>query len=107
MSTTSKKRHIKNCFIFGALTACLYAAVFTHQDLVMKYFTKGGVFALLPVAMVLAISYFHGNFTSSFWSALGIEGSKLTAEKRAEMEQAAQQKSTVRQDSRPRAQLNA
>ena len=78
-ATTSIKRHVKNCLVFGALTAGLYASVFTHQDLVMKYFTKGGVYALLPVAVVFAVSYFHGNFTSSFWSVLGIEGSKATA----------------------------
>ena len=46
MSTISKARHIKNCFIFGALNACLYAAVFTHSEFVMKYFTKGGMYAL-------------------------------------------------------------
>lgn len=105
MSTTiSKKRHINNCILFGTLTAALYAAVFAYQDLVMTYFTKGGAYALLPVATVFAVSYFHGNFTSSFWSALGIEASKKTAEKRSPAE------TTVvapRPDTRPRAQVNA
>jgi hypothetical protein len=103
MSTVSKARHVKNCFVFGALTACLYAAVFTHQDLVMKYFTKGGVYALLPVATVFAVSYLHGNFTSSFWSALGIEASKKTAEKRSEADRKVV---APRPDTRPRAQVN-
>ncbi len=104
MSTNSKARHIKNCFIFGALNACLYAAVFTHTDFVMKYWAKGGIYALLPVATVFAVSYLHGNFTSSFWSALGIEASKKTAQKRSE----ADRKVTApRPDTRPRAQVNA
>jgi hypothetical protein len=104
MSTASKTRHLKNCFLFGALNAALYAAVFTHQDLVMKYFAKGGVYALLPVATVFAVSYFHGNFTSSFWSALGIEASKKTAEKRSEADRKVV---APRPDTRPRAQVNA
>ncbi len=104
MSTTSKARHIKNCFIFGVLNACLYAAVFTHTDFVMKYWAKGGIYALLPVATVFAVSYLHGNFTSSFWSALGIEASKKTVQKRSEADRKV---TTPRADTRPRAQVNA
>jgi len=108
MSTTSRKRHLNHCFLFGALTTGLYAAVFANQDVVMTYFTKGGVFALLPVATVFAVSYFHGNFTSSFWSALGIEASKKGVAKRVEPEITV--KETVvapRPDTRPRVQVNA
>ena len=104
MSTPSKKRHINNCILFGSLTAALYAAVFTYQDLVMATFTKGGAYALLPVATVFAVSYFHGNFTSSFWSALGIEASKKVAEKRSPAETTV---TAPRPDTRPRVQVNA
>jgi len=107
MSTTSKKRHVKNCFLFGALTAGVYAAVFTNQDLVMTYFTKGGLYALLPVAVVFAVSYVHGNFTSAFWSALGIEGSKsTTVSQPADVRQTVPAADAVRKDSRPRAQVS-
>ena len=78
--------------------------MFTHTDFVMKYWAKGGVYALLPVATVFAVSYLHGNFTSSFWSALGIEASKKTTQKKS----AADRKVTApRADARPRAQVNA
>ena len=106
MSTTSRKRHVKNCFVFGALTVGLYAAVFTNQELVMTYFTKGGVFALLPVAVVFALSNVHGNFTSSFWSALGIEGSKVAATKQEDIRKDALDTTEVRKDIRPRAQVS-
>lgn len=106
MSTTSRKRHVKNCFVFGALTAGVYAAVFTNQDLVMTYFTKGGFYALLPVAVVFAVSYAHGNFTSSFWSALGIEGSKVGATKQVDIRKDATDTIGVRKDVRPRAQVS-
>ena len=106
MSTTSRNRHVKNCFLFGALTAGLYAAVFTNQDIVMTYFTKGGVYALLPVAVVFAVSYLHGNFTSAFWSALGIEGSKATVTKSADIRPAVPATDAIRKDERPRAQVS-
>ncbi|MDD2463557.1 MAG: hypothetical protein PHI97_06130 [Desulfobulbus sp.] len=104
MSTISKAHHVKNCIVFGALTAGLYAAVFTHSDVVMKYWTKGGVYALLPVATVFAVSYLHGNFTSSFWSMLGIEASKTAGKKAVETDRKVV---APRPDTRPRAQVNA
>jgi hypothetical protein len=107
MSTTSRRRHVKNCFLFGALTTGLYAAVFANQDVVMTYFTKGGLFAALPVATVFAVSFFHGNFTSAFWSALGIEASKKTAAQRvAEDRKVADTVVAPRPDTRPRLQVN-
>lgn len=106
MSTTSRKRHVKNCFTFGALTAGVYAAIFTNQELVMTYFTKGGLYALLPVAVVFAVSYAHGNFTSSFWSALGIEGSKSTTTKHVDSRKDATRRPEVQKDLRPRLQVN-
>lgn len=107
MSTTTRKRHVKHCFVFGALTAGLYAAVFANQEIVMTYFAKGGIYALLPVAMVFAVSYAHGNFTSAFWSALGIEGSKATASKKADVRQDATDSIGRSKDLRPRAELSA
>ncbi|MDP3481178.1 MAG: universal stress protein [Desulfoprunum sp.] len=106
MSTTSRKRHVKNCFVFGALTVGVYAAVFINQDLVMTYFTKGGIYALLPVAVVFAVSYAHGNFSSSFWSALGIEGSKVAATKQVDIRKDETDSAGVRKDIRPRAQVS-
>ena len=105
MSTISRKRHVKNCFVFGALTVGLYAAVFGNQGIVMTYFTKGGIYALLPVAVVFALSYVHGNFTSAFWSALGIEGSKATVATQAEVRQDVRDTADTRKDTRPRAQV--
>ena len=107
MSTTSRKRHVKNCFVFGALTAVMYATVFTHPQTFMTYLTKGGFYALLPVAVVLAVSYAHGNFTNSFWAALGIEGSKVTPGKQAEVRKESTDTTGARKDTRPRAEIRA
>jgi len=108
MSTTSRKRHLKQCFLFGALTSGLYASVFAYQDVVMTYFTKGGMYAVLPVATVFAVSYFHGNFSGSFWSALGIEASKKSAAQHVTPEQKVTDTVVApRPDTRPRLQINA
>ena len=108
MATITSKRHIKNCLLFGSLTAGLYASVFAYQDLVMTWFSKGGVYALLPVATVFAVSYFHGNFTSAFWSALGIEASRAGAGRQTSTRPAVAEPAVApRRDTRPRVQLNA
>ena len=108
MSTTNRKRYLKHCILFGALTSALYATVFALQDTVMTYFSKGGVYAVLPVATVFAVSYFHGNFTSAFWSALGIEASKQkTVTQVAPQPQVTDTPVAPRPDTRPRLQVNA
>ena len=108
MATITSKRHVKHCLLFGSLTAGLYASVFAYQDLVMTWFSKGGVYALLPVATVFAVSYFHGNFTSAFWSALGIEASRAGAGRQTSTRPAVPEPAVApRRDTRPRVQLNA
>lgn len=106
MSTVSKSRHIRNCFVFGTMTAAIYAAVFTYQDTIMQYFSKGGAYCLLPVAMVFAVSYAHGNFTSSFWSALGIERSQADQRPAASSVKESTVAPAPRKDVRPRAQAS-
>ena len=60
----------------GLGSLALYAAVFTNSGTVMKYFTKGGIFAALPILTVFAFSFVHGAFASNLWSLLGIEATK-------------------------------
>jgi uncharacterized RDD family membrane protein YckC len=71
-----RKKAVKSTIAFGVLSAALYAAVFLNQGTVMTYFTKGGMYAALPVLTAFIFSFAHGAFTGSFWSAMGIEPSK-------------------------------
>lgn len=103
MASTSKKNYLMKTLIFGTITVALYAMVFHYQEMIMHYFTKGGFYALLPVATVFVFSYAHGSFTSNFWSALGIEGSKASASKKVEKSKTV----TSRPDTRPRVQAGA
>jgi hypothetical protein len=60
----------------GLASAALYAAVFTNTGVIMNYFTKGGIFAALPIVTVFAFSFVYGPFTSNLWSLIGIEATK-------------------------------
>ncbi len=60
----------------GLGTVAIYAAVFWNSGTVMQYFTKGGLFAALPIATVFLVSFVHGAFAHNFWSCLGIEATK-------------------------------
>lgn len=69
----SKLKLIGKTAGLGVVTAACYAAVFTHSDAVMQLYTRGGVFAALPIATVLVVSFVHGAFAHNLWSLLGIE----------------------------------
>jgi hypothetical protein len=71
-----RKKALKSTVVFGLLTGAFYAAIFLNEGTVMQYFTKGGMYALLPVTAAFMVSFLHGAFTGNFWSALGIEASK-------------------------------
>jgi len=106
MNAASRKRYLGKTLVFGTMTAALYGTVFAYQEAIMQYWTKGGIYALLPVATVFVFSYAHGSFTGNFWSALGIEGSKASSLKQKTSQATTSEKITRRPDSRPRVQAN-
>jgi hypothetical protein len=76
LAQQKRAKAVKSAVVFGILTAAFYAAVFLNEGTVMKYFTRGGMYALLPVSAAFLVSFIHGSFTGNFWTALGIEASK-------------------------------
>jgi len=87
--------------VLGLGVAALYAAVFTNSETVMKHFTRGGIYAALPIITVFAFSFVHGAFASNLWSMLGIEATKKVQPRVAPTRPA------TRKRSRPRLRLNA
>ncbi len=85
----------------GLCAAALYAAVFTNSGIIMKYFTKGGIYAALPIATVFAFSFVHGAFAHNLWSVLGIEAIKKVQPR------VAPKRPTARKRPRPELRLNA
>lgn len=67
---------------WGLATAALYAAVFTNSGTIMSYFTRGGLYAALPIVTVFLFSYIHGTFAHHVWEALGIRAPQQTVQPR-------------------------
>ena len=72
----AKKKPIVKMIIMGIISLTAYGIVFTHQDLVTRYFTKGGYYAALPIVAVFFFSFVHGPFANYVLSVLGIEPKK-------------------------------
>jgi hypothetical protein len=81
-SQGSKKKPYGRLMLFGIVVGILYVMLMTNQDTVNSYFTRGGIYAFLPITAAFVFSFFHGNFTSSFWTVLGVEASKKKKEVR-------------------------
>ena len=80
MAAEITKRPYLRTALFGVVSIALYVLLLAKQDLINDNFAKGGLYALLPIAMAFVFSFFHGNFTGYFWSSCGVEASKKTKE---------------------------
>ena len=97
-TAVKKKKIAIQTLVYGAITAALYAAVFSHSTAIAELFARGGAFAALPIATVFVFSFAHGAFASNLWSLLGINAINKTATKR-------QTVSAPRPTQKPRARL--
>ena len=79
-TTSSKKKPVGKLLVTGLLSIALYAILFSNQDLVSNTFTRGGLYALLPIGTALIFSFVHGAFTGHFWTVMGVEASKKKME---------------------------
>jgi len=71
----SRRNARRKAYVYGAISLALYAVLYAKSQTIMTYFTKGHLFALLPVAAAFLFSYVHGTFTGNFWTALGVNAS--------------------------------
>ena len=78
--SSNKKKPVGKMLVTGLLSIALYAILFSNQDLVSNTFTRGGLYALLPIGTALIFSFVHGAFTGHFWTVLGVEASKKKVE---------------------------
>jgi hypothetical protein len=101
----NRPRPVARTIGLGILSGTLYAAVFWNADTVMHSFTKGGFYAALPILTVFAFSFVHGAFTSSVWSALGIEALKKASLRQTE-KKVVQKRKQVKKNPRAYAYVN-
>jgi hypothetical protein len=83
-SESSKAVVIGKTAIYGVLSAAFCSAVFMESDAITQLFARGGWYATLPIATVLAFSFVHGAFAHNLWSALGVEAYKRDQVRRTE-----------------------
>ena len=75
-----KKKPYANMIIMGIISIALYGALLLNQDVINNTFGKGGIYAFFPILTAFVFSYFHGAFTGSFWTVLGVEAAKKKRE---------------------------
>jgi hypothetical protein len=68
----TKKEALVKMIGFGAASAAVYGAIFHFANPITEMFSRGGMYAAMPIATVFLVSYVHGGFASNLWSALGI-----------------------------------
>lgn len=101
---SGKKKPVGKMVLFGICSTIMFGAVIAQQGLITAYFTRGALYAALPIAGAFAISYIHGHFTGYFWSVLGIEARKSAVVVRPEP---AVERPDKRERPRPQSRLRA
>lgn len=77
-----KKKPYGKMILAGIVSISLYAALLMKQDLINDYFTRGSLYAILPIAVAFIFSFVHGSFTGNFWTVLGVEAARKKKEGR-------------------------
>ncbi len=87
----TKKQAVVRMIGYGAASAAVYGAIFQFANPITEMFSRGGMYAAMPIATVFLVSYVHGGFASNLWTALGINAKqpaktlRPTAAKRPEV----------------------
>ena len=78
--SNTKRKPVGSMIVMGIISLALYTTLLLKQDLLNSTFVQGGWYAVLPIIMAFVFSYFHGSFTGSFWTVLGIEAARKKKE---------------------------
>jgi hypothetical protein len=71
-----KKRPYIQTIIFGVISLASYIILFSNEEWVTDTYTKGGYYAVFPIATAFWFSFMHGTFGSNLLSVLGLEAKK-------------------------------
>ena len=77
---STRKKPIGKMLVMGIISVMLYVVLLSKQSIINDYFSRGSLFAFLPIAVAFIFSIVHGSFTANFWTVLGIEASKRKKE---------------------------
>jgi len=76
MAVCCRRKPYGKAIVMGIVSLALYVALLMNQNVVNDFFSRGGVYALLPIATAFIFCSVHGCFTGSFWTVFGIEAKK-------------------------------
>ncbi|HSH12597.1 MAG TPA: hypothetical protein VLA15_02575 [Desulfurivibrionaceae bacterium] len=71
----AKKPYLSTVVLGTASLASIFY-LFSNEALVTDVFTRGGVYAIWPLATVMFFSFIHGAFGSNLLTVLGLEAKK-------------------------------
>ncbi len=77
---STRKKPLGTMILTGIASIALYGVLLSNQDLANDYMSRGGLFAVIPIAVAFLFSIVHGSFTGKFWTVLGIEAAKKKKE---------------------------
>jgi F0F1-type ATP synthase assembly protein I len=81
MVSSNCRKLYATTLLSGVVSISSYILVYTHQDWVTRNFTRGGAYAILPIATAFYFAVVHGIFTSSLMHMLGFRAAtKSTAD---------------------------
>ncbi len=87
MASSDRRKLYGITLLSGAVSILSYILVYTHQEWVTRNFTRGGGYAVLPIATAFYFALVHGTFTSCILNVLGIRAiaSSSTEKKKDEV----------------------
>lgn len=90
MASGNRKKLYMMTLCSGIISISSYILLYTHQDWVTRHFTRGGVYAALPIATAFFFSLVHGTFTSCLLHAFGVRLAKAPAANQRQTEEPSQ-----------------
>ena len=72
MASSNRIKLYRTTLLSGVASISSYILLYTHQEWVTRNFTRGGVYAVLPIATAFYFSFVHGIFTSCLLQVLGL-----------------------------------
>lgn len=76
MANKEHRNSIIKAVLWGIVSAILYLVLFSNQQQVTDYFTRGGTFAIAVLVTALLFSIVHGTFANYLIESLGIKAVK-------------------------------
>ncbi len=92
MASSERRKLCATLLLSGVVSISSYILVFTHQEWVTRNFTRGGVYAMLPLATAFYFALVHGTFTSGLLHMLGLRAATKGAADRGQAGDASREK---------------